>query len=150
MPADRSGNVARCGGGSVVLAAGLCTCLAATPATGAEPCTVSNLTHRSADIACSVSAGGTGRARVHVLLEGFHDDSSASVALRAGGNTLACFPDDRAARSGEDGDQGEVRLTCGFDLEKLRDGTLEIEGRVEFNHAEFVGAHWTPAPSGKP
>lgn len=150
MPDERpDGNIPGVGGRRLLTGALFAGVTASTLAL-ADPCLVNHLTSRSAEIACNITADGTGLARVEVRLEGFHDDSSASLALKARGGALPCSPEDPAVRSGEDGDQGEVTLTCAFDLTILPRGTALITGLVQFNHAEFTGARLVPVSPAKP
>lgn len=150
MPAERRRASTTSGPGRLALATALSAVVASATASDAQPCSARNVTALSADIECSVSGAGTNHARVDVHLDGFHDDSSASLTLQADGHVLACAPDDRTARSGQDGDVGLVTLTCRFDLAPLRHGGGVVIGRVQFSHAEFAGAHWVPVPTPEP
>ncbi|MEI7969311.1 MAG: hypothetical protein WCJ69_10015 [Betaproteobacteria bacterium] len=150
MPAERRRARTTSGSGRVVLAVALSVIVPPLSASDAQPCSARNVTAVSADIECSVSGSGTDHARVEVLMDGFHDDSTASLALEADGHALACAPDDRTVRSGQDGDVGTVTLTCRFDPALLRPGGGAVGGRVEFGHAEFAGAHWVAVPRAQP
>lgn len=106
-------------------------------------CELRTLTHRSAELVCHApKGGGANGARIEVRFGGFHDDSRVSLVLEAGGQPVPCRPDDRTSLSGEDGDEGEVTLTCRFDAATVMRGANSVTVRIDLHHAEFAGAAW--------
>ena len=113
-------------------------------------CDVITLTHRGAEVICSAPANGkAGAARIDVRFGGFHDDSRVSITLAAAGQPLRCHPEDRTALSGEDGDEGEVVLSCRFDRAFVAGEADHVTVNVELHHAELAGVVWVadPAPA---
>lgn len=116
----------------------------------AGACEVRNLTHRSAEVVCPIEGSEAGYATLEVMFGGFHDDSIASMELDLDGKTLACAPEDRTARSGEDGDTGDVALTCRFALPLAPHSGAVATARVRFHHADFAGARKVPERPRRP
>lgn len=123
--------------------AGAVLCGLAVVAWPVAACEVRTLTYRSAELAChGPKDGGAKGVRIEVRFGGFHDDSRVAIALEAGGQPVRCRPEDRTTLSGEDGDEGEVTLTCRFDAASVPHGANPVTVRVDLHHAEFAGAAW--------
>lgn len=117
--------------------------LLAWAASPVAACEVRTQTLRAVELTCAAPKDGRpGGARIDVRLDGFHDDSQASIALESGGQPVRCHPDDRTSLSGENGDEGEVRLVCRFDAASIARGAGGVIVRVDMHHAQFVGAVW--------
>ncbi len=117
--------------------------LLAWAASPVAACEVRTQTHRAAELSCSAPKDGSPRgARIEVHFDGFHDDSQVSITLESGGQPVRCHPDDRTSLSGENGDEGEVRLVCRFDAASVTRGAGGVTVRVDLHHAQFVGAVW--------